>query len=431
MNQPDRKQNPVKEQLSAKNIDIAALRPDTYTLKNGITIDVFHSKAIEIMRLDFVFESGKAYANNTLAAIAAMALVTEGTSKHTAQEIANFLNFRGITIERTIDSLNTYFTIYLQNKYLSETLPLLKEIFCDCTFPQNEYEIYLQKKRQEFENQLQKTTYQASVACLQNIFGSDSIFSKYLTLKDFDKITLEQVRDFHQQYYQWQNCKIFAAGNVTQTNIQAFEETFGTIACDKVYKLIVPQQIQNQAITKNINIADAVQTSVRIGKTINASWDSMEFAKLMVANTLLGGYFGSRLMMNIREDKGYCYGIYSMLQVERNAIYMIISTEVGTEVTQSAINEIFNELQRMQNEPVSDEELQRSKSYLVGDFMRSIDGVYELLERYRSFHTSHTNDTFTHNYLAAIESTTAQDITDLAKKHFKPQDFVTVTAGNI
>ena len=151
----------------------------------------------------------------------------------------------------------------------------------------------------------------------------------------------------------------------------------------------------------------------------------------MIANTLLGGYFGSRLMMNIREDKGYCYGIYSSIQVERNAIYMIISTEVGTDVTQPTIKEIFAELKRLQDEPVGEEELSIAKSYLVGDFMRSVDGVYELLERERSFFTSHSNDTFTCNYLEAIESTTAQDIMQLARKHFNPDDFVTVTAGNI
>ena len=110
---PIRTQNPVTSQLSAKDIDITALRPQKHTLRNGIPIDVFTSDAVEIMRLDIVFEAGKAYADNTLAAIAAMALVTEGTTKHTAQDFANFLSFRGITIERSLDSLNTCFTIYL------------------------------------------------------------------------------------------------------------------------------------------------------------------------------------------------------------------------------------------------------------------------------------------------------------------------------
>ena len=428
---PNRTQNPVTSQLSAKDIEITALRPKKHTLRNGIPLDVFISDAVEITRLDIVFEAGKAYADNTLAAIAAMALVTEGTSKHTAQDIANFLSFRGITIERSIDSLNTCFTIYLQNKYLEELLPLLKEIFCDCTFPKSEYEIYLQKKRQEFENQLQKTTYQASVECLKNIFGTESVYSKYLSLNDFDSITLKQVKDFHRQRYQWQNCKFFVAGNITANDIDLFDLTFGDLDCSGGTNHITPQPSKNKAVAKTLTMPDAVQSSIRFGKTIDLAWDSTEFAKLMIANTLLGGYFGSRLMMNIREDKGYCYGIYSSIQVERNTIYMIISTEVGTDVTQPTIKEIFAELKRLQEEPVGEEELSIAKSYLVGDFMRSVDGVYELLERERSFFTSHSDDTYTRNYLDAIESTTAQDIMQLAQKHFNPNDFVTVTAGNI
>ena len=427
----DRKQNPVSSQISSKEIDIDALRPFTHILRNGIQLDVFTSNAVEIMRLDFVFEAGKAYAYNPLTAIATMALVTEGTTKHTAQEIANFLNFRGITIERTLDSLNTCFTIYLPNKYLDELLPLLREIFICPTFPKNEFEIYLNKKKQEFEKQQQKTSYIASVTCIKELFGNDGPFSKYLSADDFDNITVDDVHAFHKQFYNWDNCRIFLAGNITPDNIDSLNSTFGDIVFDKTHTPIEPKSPAIQPVIRSINMPAAVQTSIRIGKIINLPWNSMEFAKVMVANNLLGGYFGSRLMMNVREDKGYCYGIFSSIQVERNVIYMIISTEVGTDVTQAAVDEIFNEIRRLQSELVSDDELQRAKSYMIGDFMRSVDGVYELLERQRSFFTSHCNDTFTQNYLNAIENTTAEEIMALAKKYFKTDEFVQITVGNI
>ena len=431
MDNPDRRQNPVSSQISAKDIDIEALRPSTHYLKNGIPLDVFTSNAVEIMRLDVVFEAGKAYTDNPLTAIAAMALVTEGTTEHTAKEIANFLNFRGITIERTLDSLNTGFSIYLQNKYLDELLPLLKEIFICPTFPEEEFDLYLNKKRQEFEKQQQKTSYIASVNCIKELFGNEGPFSKYLSADDFDNITVDDVRAFHKQFYSWDNCRIFLAGNITPDNIESINRTFGDIVFDKTHTPIEPKAPAIQSIIKSINMPAAVQTSIRIGKIIDLPWDSMEFAKLMVANNLLGGYFGSRLMMNVREDKGYCYGIFSSIQVERNAIYMVISSEVGTDVTQAAVDEIFNEIRRLQSEPVPDDELQRAKSYMVGDFLRNVDGVYELLERQRTFFTSHCDDTFTKNYLNAIENTTAEEIMALATKYFKTDEFVQITVGNI
>lgn len=431
MDNPDRRQNPVSSQISAKGIDIEALRPATHSLKNGIPLDVFTSNAVEIMRMDLVFEAGKAYTDNPLTAIAAMALVTEGTTEHSAKEIANFLNFRGITIDRTLDSLNTCFTIYLQNKYLGEFLPLLREIFTTPSFPKDEFDIYLNKKRQEFEKQQQKTSYIASVTCIKELFGNEGPFSKYLSANDFENITVDDVRAFHKQFYNWDNCRIFLAGNITSENINSLNRTFGDIVFDKTHTSIEPKAPTIQSVTQSINMPAAVQTSIRIGKIIDLPWNSMEFAKLMVANNLLGGYFGSRLMMNVREDKGYCYGIFSSMQVERNAIYMVISTEVGTDVTQAAVNEIYNEIRRLQSKLVPDDELQRAKSYMIGDFMRSVDGVYELLERQRTFFASHSNDSFTKNYLNAIENTTAEEIMALATKHLKTDEFVQITVGNI
>lgn len=425
----DRTKNPTVAQLSTKDIDITNLQPQTYRLDNGIQLDVFPSAAVEVMRLDFVFEAGKAYAENPLTAIAAMALITEGTARHSAKEIADFLNFRGITMERTLDGLNTCFTIYLQNKYMNDFLPLLKEIFTQPAFAEDEFDIYLTKKQQEFENQLKKTSYQASVTCIKELFGNQGPFSKYLAASDFGNITTNDVSAFYQKYYNWQNCKIFAAGNLNPNHINAVNHNFGTLEIAPSPSPIEPQTAINQPIKKHIDMAGAVQTSIRIGKIIPCRWDSMEFAKLMVVNNLLGGYFGSRLMMNVREDKGYCYGIYSMMQVERNAIYMIISSEVGTDVAQAAITEIFNEIQRLQTDPVPDDELQRSKNYLVGDFLRSVDGVYELLERDRTLHTTHSDNTFTKNLLRAIDETIATDVIALARKYFATDSFTQITAG--
>ncbi len=425
----DRTKNPTVAQLNTKNIDITNLQPQTHHLDNGIQLDVFPSAAVEIMRLDFVFEAGKAYAKNPLTAIAAMALITEGTTSHSAKEIADFLNFRGITMERTLDGLNTCFTIYLQNKYLNDFLPLLKEIFTQPAFAKDEFDIYLNKKQQELENQQKKTSYQASVTCIKELFGNRGPFSKYLAASDFDNITTNDVKAFFKKYYNWQNCKIFAAGNVTPNHISAINRTFGNIDVAPSPEVIEPQDTISQPIKRHISMAGAVQTSIRISKIIDCRWDSIEFAKLMVVNNLLGGYFGSRLMMNVREDKGYCYGIYSMMQVERNTIYMIISSEVGSDVAQAAIAEIFNEIQRLQTEPVPDDELQRSKNYMIGDFLRSVDGVYELLERDRTLHTTHSDNTFTKNILRAIDETDATDVMALARKHFATESFTQITAG--
>lgn len=426
----DRTRNPQPTELNTSNIDLSALEPRRHTLKNGIPVDVYFSDSLEIMRLDVVFEAGKAYADTSLVAITAMALITEGTGHRSAKEIADFLNFRGINIEKTIDALTVGLTIYLQNRYLDEFLPLLHEMLTESTMPENEFEVFLKNKRREFDQLQQKTNFTASRTCLEEMFGKGHVYGKYMQNSDFETITTEQVRKFYRERYGLQNCRFFLAGNVSEKNIAALENVFGNGTLPSGESPVEISVRPNPSVSKTIDRPEAVQTSIRIGKIIDLGWDSMEFAKLMVVNNLLGGGFlGSRLMRNLREEKGYCYGIYSVISIERKAIYMMVSTEVGNEVAKPAVTEIFNEIRRLQTEPVGEEELTTTRRFLIGDFIRGVDGVFELAERGRTQYAAQADDTFAKNYLEAIESITPEEIMELAKKHFATDSFVQVLAG--
>lgn len=428
----NRTRNPQPTELNTSDIDLSATTPKRHTLKNGIPVDVYFSDSLEITRLDVVFEAGKAFAENSLIAITAMALITEGTKRHSAREIADFLNFRGINIEKTIDALTVGLTIYLQNRYLDEFLPLLHEMLTESTMPENEFEVFLKNKKLEFDQLQRKTNYVASRTCLEEMFGKSHVYGKYIQSSDFETITLEQVQEFYRKRYGLQNCKFFLAGNIAGKDIAALDSIFGSHPLRAEKNNIEISVKANQNIAKAINMPESVQTSIRVGKIINLNWDSVELAKLLVVNNLLGGGFlGSRLMQNLREEKGYCYGIYSVISIERNAIYLMISTDVGNDVAGPAVTEIFNEIRRLQTEPVGEEELTTTRRFLIGDFIRGVDGVFELAERGRTQYAAQADDTFAKNYLEAIESITPEEIMELAKKHFAVDSFVQVLAGKI
>ena len=147
----------------------------------------------------------------------------------------------------------------------------------------------------------------------------------------------------------------------------------------------------------------------------------------MVLNTILGGYFGSRLMSNIREDKGYTYGIYSQTQIFRDSIVFFITADVAAEATRSAVEEVFREIALLQQQPVPDEELERVRNVMMGDFIRSIDGTFEISERYRQMVFTHVTEQFTDNYLHAIQHVTPATLQRLAQKYLTT--LTTVTAG--
>ena len=158
------------------------------------------------------------------------------------------------------------------------------------------------------------------------------------------------------------------------------------------------------------------------------TWDSTDYARFLVLNTVLGGYFGSRLMSNIREDKGYTYGIYSTTQIHRGSIVFYITADVAAEASQAAVGEVFYEIERLQQELIPEEEMERVRNYMMGDFIRSIDGVFELSERYRQMSTTHVTEQFTTNLLDAIAHVTPAQLQTLAQSSLT--DLVTVVVGS-
>lgn len=158
-------------------------------------------------------------------------------------------------------------------------------------------------------------------------------------------------------------------------------------------------------------------------------WDSAEYARLMLLVTALGGYFGSRLMMNLREDKGYTYGSYARTQIYRGAIVFYITADVAAGTADAAVGEVVRELDRLSNEPLEDEELQLVKTVLVGDFLRSVDGVFEISSRYCDMLGTSINERFTDNLRAAINETTAVQLQELAQRLLNSEAMTVCLAG--
>lgn len=427
----DRTINPDKDiQLRTSDIDRSKLEPRYYTMSNGRKITIFDSNSIDIIKVDFVFEAGKAYQAKKVVALLTNKLITEGTSKHTAKEIAEILDFRGIYIDKSIDSTSAFVSVLMIKKYVQEILPLLYEILTDSIFPENEFQVALNKGKQSFLNDMMKPQYVARRNFYQAVFGEDHVYGSFATESDFDKITPDDVRGFFKDHYLVDCCDIYLSGNVDDEILSTVNSIFGSGAhCTKTSDIIIPQPIFNEPQKLFIPKADAVQSAIRIGKVIDTTWDSTDFAELMIANTILGGYFGSRLIANVREDKGYCYSIYSLLQCYRGVNVFFITTEVGKDVTDNAVKEIHTELYNMATKPVDEEELSVVKSYLIGDFIRSIDGVFEIAERYKQMCANHSSEVFTDNYLKAINTITPEKICQISSKYLQPESMTQVIVG--
>ena len=173
---------------------------------------------------------------------------------------------------------------------------------------------------------------------------------------------------------------------------------------------------------------DAVQSAIRMGKVF-FNRTHPDFPEMLFLNTALGGYFGSRLMSNIREDKGFTYGIGSGIIPLLKGGYFFISTEVGADVTQLAEKEIAFELERLRQEKIPSHEMETVRQYMLGQLLRSTDGVFNLIDRFRSHHLfGQTNEDFRIG-VEKLKSVTPDRIQDLAQLYLDPASMVTVVAG--
>lgn len=426
--------NPVEGRLTPNDIDRGGLLPQKHLMPNGKPIFFFPDNSIELVRFDFVFEAGTALQQKKLQSAAAIMLLTAGTRHHTARQIAEFMDFRGIALEQTNDSVSATLTVYSHVRYAKELLPLLHEMITESTYPDDEFDIFRTKRKQRLLVNMQQTSYVARMIYYDGLFGRNHPLGAFAEPEDIDLLSVDDVRSFHRLYHTPSRLMIVAGGNVGPELLSLMDCLFGSEAVDDCSSIVLPEPMATHHGLYRMPMPGAVQNTLRVGRLLPLKWNDMDYAHFMVLNTVLGGYFGSRLMSNLREDKGYTYGINSMTQIYRGFLVFHIITDVASDKSEAAIKEILKEMQRLCDEPVGDEELMMVRSCMLGDFMRSIDGVFERCERFCQMMTTGVSEVFTDNFMSVLTSdghdgSTPQKLQSLAQSIFSVPDLVMVSAG--
>lgn len=399
------------------------------TLSNGIKVYTIDAGDNDILKVDFVFDAGTKYQDKSLIASTTNSLMQEGTINYNSEQIAEKFDFYGAFWNRFIDRDFAGFTLYTLTKYDKETLEIAREIIFEPAFIDKELETYLIKQKQQFEIEQTKVNTLARNKYTQVVFGEEHIYGKVAKLKDFDLITKEDLIQFHKTYYETSEFQIFISGKISDQVLEDIEQLFGsakkTKQLKKAFEPIQPSSEKRFFVQKD----DAVQASIRIGKA-SINKHHRDYPGFNVLSTILGGYFGSRLITNIREDKGYTYGIYSVLHSLKEAGNFAIMTEVGNEVSQEAVKEIYFEIDRLKTEFVPEEELQLVKNYMMGDLLRSFDGPFAISESVRSMVDYGLNYDYFSNFITEIKNIDSKRIMELANTYFEEDSFYEVVVGN-
>jgi len=406
------------------------IKAEEHQLNNNVPLYSINAGSQDIIKIEFLFSAGSRFQKIPLIAYTTNNLINEGTTKRHSSEIAEILDFYGSYLQLDVNDDFASVTLFSLNKHLENLLPILQEVLMESNFTEDELETFIQNDRQQFIVSNEKVGHLARKHFKELLFGSQHPYGYFVKKEDYEKVNRTSVLDFYENYYKNNGCKIIVAGKVTDKSIDLINAYFGNEKYEirnKKYEMR-NEKYEMRNMKHYFPRKDVVQSAIRVGRVL-FNKTHPDYFGMQLLNTVLGGYFGSRLMSNIREDKGYTYSISSGIASLQQAGFFYIGAEVGADICQKALDEIFFELKRLREDLIPEKELEVVRNYLMGVFLRNADGPFALADRFRSILEYNLDYSFYENYIKTILTTTPEELRTLACKYFREEDMVELVVG--
>ena len=402
-----------------------ALKPyEHYKLDNGIDVYSVNTGAQEVLQLEMVFYAGNAFEKQKGIAAATNFLLKNGTKTKSALEINEAFEYYGGYCNRACYNETATVTLHCLTKQIDKLLPVMQDMLTESVFLEEELSTYKQNSLQRLKVNLQKAEFVAARLIDSYIYGEQHPYGVYTHPLDIELVTVEACRQFYNDYYLNGKCIIFVSGRFTEALKKQLNDAFGKLNTNSK-NIVVPSFQSIPATERKFRIdndPNAVQGAIRIAMPF-PNRHHQDFKKVMVLNTLYGGFFGSRLMSNIREDKGYTYGIYSYIQNHIQESAWVISTEAGKDVSEAAIQEIYNEMQKLREEKIDDEELLLVRNYMIGGILGELDGPFQIMAKWKNIILNDMDESYFYDSVNEIKAVNAEQLMELANKYLRPENF--------
>ncbi|MBK6994015.1 MAG: insulinase family protein [Lewinellaceae bacterium] len=407
--------------------------PTLRILDNGIPVYVLDYPGQEIVKVEAVFRAGRAEEEKRLASRATARLLRDGTLKKSGAEIAEHLDFYGasLTVPSNLDTSS--FILFSLKKYAHEVIPTFAEMLQSPSFPEDELENFRRTNIQELMVELEKGETVAYRKVTELIFGEQHPYGYNSMPEDYEAIQRADLQHFFNTWYTPDNCILFASGRIDEEILTMLNQHFGkqkTAHPSKPGRTqhFVPSNLKTKPSSIRISLPNSLQSAIKIGRKL-FDRNHPDFNGLVVLNTVLGGYFGSRLMTNIREKKGFTYNIYSTVDAYLSDGCLYIATEVSPEKSASAVRAIFREMKKLRENPVPEEELSMVRNYILGMLLNGLDGPINSSDMVRNLIVENQSPEKFEALVQTIRCITAEDLQALAQQYLQPNDFWVVTVG--
>lgn len=402
--------------------------PAPITLSNGMKMWIASNGEEEINRFSIYMTGGAFQESRPMQATACSLAVFNGNAKMSFAQIAEAIDFYGAWREAHVLDNCTSFSLSSLNENFDKTLPIFIESLRTPVFPDSEFEPLKRQLAVNCAMAREKVKYLANKEIMKLYYGKNHPLATDPTPDDINSLTGEHMRSFHSHFYKAQNCNLVLAGNISDREIATIEAVLSDWQPDGApTPQVVPPFSPSQEMFKIVDKKGAVQSAVvMMLKTVPRRHP--DYIKLRILATVLGGYFGSRLMKNIREEKGYTYGISANHSGRAFDGYVGIATECDTLHTWDVISETHHEIERLQSELITPQELETVKRYMLGDLAKTLDTPFNIAAYIGNMFCHGTYPTYFNEQVHEIRNVTSSQLLDIAQRYLHKDKLRTVIA---
>lgn len=407
---------------SVQKVSLAFRKPTKQYLTNGIPIHIIEAPGQEVLRIDFVFSAGQWQQAYRLQALFTCRMLREGCQGYSSSAFAERLDYYGAWLELSVAMNRTFVTLYTLKKFFVQTLSLVQRMLFAPLFPEEQFDIVRANNKSQFMVNMQKGSVLAMRALRRSIYGTSHPCGAQTQVEDYERLQLTHVREFYTRYYGSHTCSIYLSGGIDDPVVAQVEMLFGHEEWGKGRtEKKRTFQLSPDSETRHVIVQpEAVQGSIRMGCLL-MDVKHEDYLPMRVLNTVLGGYFGSRLMKNIREEKGYTYHIASDFVTNTSQVMFVVSCEAFSDKIDKVIDEVRHEMYRLQTEKVSEVELCMVRNYMIGEICRNYEGAFSLADAYIFMEHLGLPQTHIEDTVEAIRTTDASRLQQLAQFYLNPE----------
>lgn len=402
--------------------------PQQFQLAGGSSVFYFSTPGIDAVKLEVIGNSSRSLLPNSHALIPSFTLqmLQEGTSKFTAQQLAELFDFHGAEVYPTLSYTQEGLSLLCIKKHLFTLLATFISLFTEATFPEENLAKRKSQRALSLKMDQEKPSSRAGQLFKKGLFGPSHPFGQEITEAHISEITPALLQAYYQDHL-WKDCSLFLSGDFTPQELEQLLDTLNQLPLKQgAKKQDLPAPVATALLLEDRE--DAVQSSIRLG-----AWSipkhHEDFPALAVFNTLLGGYFGSRLVKNIREDKGHTYGIHSSLVELDEYAYWVIAADVKKAHQEEVFEEIEKEIQILRTQLASPEEIEILKNYLIGQLFTKFSSPFDLIDQFKGVYYAGLDFSFYEKRFDYLKKFAAADLLSIGNRYFSSPDRVQVRVG--